>query len=298
MSRRALAALAAVLVALPLAGCAAAPDRAFSRLSARPVSVLAPAPGPFGDGTIGITVLGDSIAAGSTSDGANGVAGGNVPTLVTGNGVRKYLGDWLSGPNETHGLAWFGSRWSGAAGLHHEGYPGETIGQLTAQVQGGLLYGHEPQYAIVVAGANDFGDSVGHDWQRAIADMSALLDTVLATAPWVRVVVCEQIPMRGDLTHDLTKSTWQQAAYNLALPALAASKSGRVVVARTSVVSAGMLDGSGVHPTDTGYRWMAYAVYQALTPWLGHDVGDGHRYMTNIPVPGGSPRPLELEQIG
>lgn len=290
---------AALAVVLALGMCvpsSAAPQplsRALATLHV--VDGVAPAPMPFLDGTIGVTVIGDSIAAGSTGDGANGLAGGNVAGLSTGNGARKYLGDWLAGPNETRGLSWFGSRWSGTAGLHHEGYPGETIGQLTARVQGGLLYGHEPQYAILVAGANDFGDARLRTWDQAIADMSALIDAVLAAAPWVRVVVCEQMPMRGDLTHDLTKSTWQQAAYNRALPGMVATKSGRAVVARTSVVSAGMLDGSGVHPTDIGYRWMAYAIYQALTPWLGHDVGDGQRYMTNIPVPGGSPRPFELD---
>lgn len=253
----------------------------------------APTPGPFADGTIGLTMLGDSRMAGSTSDAANGIAGGSN-NLVTGNGCRGYLYDWLSGPNETHGLQLFGTRWSGSRGLHHEGYPGETIGQIAARVQGGLLYGREPQYCVIMAGANDFGDQHLRTWDQALADMSALVDAVLAAAPWTRVVLCEEPLMSGAISHDLTKSTWQQQPYNAGLPDLAAGKNGRVTVARSAVIDQSMLDGSGVHCNDLGYRWLAFVIYQALRVWLGHDVGAPDRYMTNIPTPPGSPRPVGI----
>lgn len=257
--------------------------------------ILAPPPDPFSDGAIGLTYLGDSIIAGSTTDAANGIAAGNPTSLITGNGCRAYLYDWLRGPGEVAGLTLFGTRWSGSRGLHHEGYPGETIAQLTARVRDGLLVGREPQYLVLLAGANDFGDAYLRAWDQAVADTSTLLDLVLAAAPWIRVVLCEQILMSGAVSHDRTKSSRQQQAYNAALPGLVASKAGRVVVARTSVIGQDMLDPSGVHPTDVGYRWLAWAVYQALAPWLGHDLGAGAgRWMTNIPVPPGSPRPTWL----
>jgi hypothetical protein len=107
------------------------------------------------------------------------------------------------------------------------------------------------------------------------------------------VVLCEQILMSGYLSHDLTKSTWQQQAHNDGLAGLADARDGRVNIARTSVISSAMLDGSGVHPTDVGYRWMSYAIYYALAPWLGHAAGPGH-YMTAITVPAGNPRPALL----
>jgi hypothetical protein len=149
---------------------------------------------------------------------------------------------------------------------------------------------------VLLAGSNDFGDAYVRTWSQAIDDTSTLLDLVLAAAPWTRVVVCEQILMSGALSHDLTKSTRQQQAFNAALPELVArpEKQGRVVVAKSSLISQDMLDASGVHPTDLGYRWLAYAVYHALAPWLGVDVGGGHRWMVNIPVPGGGPRPFSI----
>lgn len=225
--------------------------------------------------------FGDSITYGSTNDPAN-----------QGNGYPAYLRSWLRGPNECN-VEMVGSQLVGSQGARREGHPGWTIGQLTALVAGGLLTQICPQFVVVLAGANDFGDAYKRTADQALADTSTLLDLFLAAAPFVRVVVCEQILMAGSISHDLTKSTWQQQAFNAGLPELAASKAGRVTVARTSVVSEQMLDASGVHPNDVGYRWLAWSVYQALAPWLGHEAG-GRRWVTNIPVPPGNPRPLAL----
>lgn len=247
----------------------------------------APAPAPYPDGTFALYCLGDSITAGSTSDPANGIATGS-PGLSTGNGYRSYLLDDLRVRNECGTAKMIGSLHSGTAQLYHEGHPGWTINEISTAVD---TNGLAPQYVILLCGANDFGDRYLRTWMQARDDTNLLLDKLLNWAPWVRIVLCEQMLMRGDISHDLTKSTWQQQQYNAALQALADSKAGRVVVARTSVVGQGMLDGSGVHPTDVGYRWMAYCAYYALAPWLGHDVGGGQRWMTNIAVPPGSPRP-------
>lgn len=242
---------------------------------------IAPPPGPFPDGSYLLMPLGDSITYGSTNDSANG-----------GNGYPAYLRSWLRGPNECN-VEMVGSQLVGSQGVRREGHPGWTIGQLTALVAGGLLSQTCPQFVVLLAGANDFGDAHLRTADETLADTSALVDLLLAAAPFVRVVVCEQILMAGSISHDLTKSTWQQQGFNAGLPDLAATKVGRVVVARSSVISEQMLDASGVHPTDVGYRWLAWSVYQALAPWLGREVL-GRRWMTNIPVPPGSPRPLAI----
>jgi lysophospholipase L1-like esterase len=260
----------ALLRAVGLAGLL--PPALRSPTAARSATVASP-PDPFPDGSYLLMPLGDSITFGSTADTANGS-----------NGYRKYLHDWLIGPNETHGLRMIGSQISGSAGLAHEGHPGWTIGQLIGLVQGGLFAATMPQFVVLLAGANDFGQ--GRTADQALADTATLIDLILAPQPWVRVVLCEQILMSGSINHTLTDNTRKQQAYNAALPGLVSSKNGRVVVARSSVIGQDMLDPSGVHPVDVGYRWLAYTIYGALAPWLGQN-----GWMVNVPVPPGSPRP-------
>jgi lysophospholipase L1-like esterase len=251
-------------------------------------AAVADPPGPFPDGTYAVLCAGTSITAGSTADPANGIAAGYPADLITGNGYRKQLYDDLRIRNERP-INMVGSRQSGTAHLWHEGHPGATINEIAAYVGTGLA----PQFVILEGGANDFGDAHLRTWDQAIADMGALVDKVLAWAPWTRVVVCADPEFSGFVSHDLTKSTWQIQSYNAALPGLVADKGGRVVLAHTNPLGPDMLDAGGVHPNDVGYRWMAYGIYYALAPWLGHDVGaGGGRWMTSIAVPPGSPRPL------
>lgn len=247
-------------------------------LAAEPV---APPPDPFPDGTYALMPLGDSITEGLTDDPANGL-----------NGWRGYLYDDLRIRNELGGrLRMVGSRQTGSRGLFHEGWGGQTIAQVAGHVGVGLA----PQFIVVLAGANDVGEANQRTWQQCLADTADLLDRCLAWAPWTRVVLCLQPLMSGWYSHDRTRSTKRQQALNRNLPGLLGSRGGRVVVARTDILSDQMIDrSSGVHPTDVGYRWMSYVIYYALAPWLGEDVGDAERYMTNTVVPGGQPRPLAV----
>ncbi len=66
-----------------------------------------------------------------------------------------------------------------------------------------------------------------------------------------------------------------------ALPDLAAAKNGRVSIARLGIITQANLDAGGVHPTDLGYRMIAWLVYQAIAPWLGAN----NRYMVNVDCP-------------
>jgi lysophospholipase L1-like esterase len=243
------------------------------------------APAPYPDGSYAIVCAGDSITAGSTEDDANGIAEG-TPGLVTGNGYRKYLLDDLRIRNECPTVRMFGSQRSGTAGLLHEGHPGWTVNQVAGVLGKGLA----PQFVVLLAGVNDLGQ--GRTWSQVIDDTGSLVGSLLGWAPWVRVVVCEQVLASGLYNHDRTATSRAQQAINNALPTVV-DDPGRVVIARTGAVANSMVDNvsSGVHPLDVGYRWMAYAIYHSLRPWLGHQVGP-KRWMTNIPVPAGTPRPL------
>jgi lysophospholipase L1-like esterase len=157
-------------------------------------------------------------------------------------------------------------------------------------VQGGLLALAAPQICVLLAGANDLGPAGGsRTWSQVLTDLGSLVDVVLAAGD-VRVVLVEQILMSGAISHELTDHTRHQQAINAGLYALAAARGGKVSVARASVIPQRQLDASGVHPTDVGYQMLAYAIYYALAPWLGADVGDGSRYMVNIDVPLAYPR--------
>jgi hypothetical protein len=218
--------------------------------------------------------LGDSITAGQDSS--------------SGQGYRKLLADNLYGPNESHSVTQVGSQVD-AAGWHHEGHGGWTIGQLIGGVQSGWLANPAPANAgppnivVLLAGANDFG--AGRSWQQAIDDTSTLLDLILGQSTAPGVVLCEQILMSGSVSHELTQNTRQQQAYNAALPELVASKAaGRISIALSGRIRQQNVNSGGVHPTDLGYQQLEYEIYRALAPWLGSDQGNGH-YMVNRSCP-------------
>jgi lysophospholipase L1-like esterase len=237
---------------------------------------IAPSP----NGNILYVALGDSITYGYTSDPPNGQ-----------NGFRSYLQADLVGPGEIHNLTPCGSQVSGTAGLHHEGYPGYTIGQLITLVQGGLLanpgpaFAGPPQLVILGAGANDAGQ--GRTWQQMRDDSATLLQLLLALPSAPAVVWWEQILMSGSISHTLTDNSRKQQAFNQAMPQVIAELgvAGRVSIAQTSRIPQGHLDGSGVHPTDLGYREMEWEIYQALAAFLGTDLGDGVPVLANRPCP-------------
>ncbi|WBB73225.1 GDSL-type esterase/lipase family protein [Micromonospora sp. WMMD1128] len=218
-------------------------------------------PGP--DGMFNLCFLGDSYMAGSDS--------------TDGCGARKALLDWLIRNNERRDVRCVGSRAStGTAGgfgytisLPHEGRPGWTTTQLLNLVTGGgLNYAQgKPNLLIVMAGANDFG--AGADPAGVLAGLEQLVDAVLAAAPGSGVVLCEAVLMSSYVSSVLTGRSRQGQQLNELLPGLVEARADRVVLARTSLLDQGDINSAGVHPTDGGYQRMAYAIYQALRPWMG-----------------------------
>ncbi|WFE41961.1 GDSL-type esterase/lipase family protein [Micromonospora sp. WMMD998] len=218
---------------------------------------------PGSDGMFNICFLGDSYMAGSDS--------------TDNNGARKAVLDWLIRNNERRDVRCVGSRAStGTAGgfgytvpLPHEGRPGWTTTQLFNLVQGGgLNYAQgKPSIVVLMAGANDFG--AGLEADQVLANLAQLLDAVLAAAPSAGVVLCENVLMSSYVSSVLTNRSRQGQQLNELLPALVAARADRVVLAEASVVDQQDINAQGVHPTDVGYQKLAYAIYDALRPWMG-----------------------------
>lgn len=218
-------------------------------------------PGP--DGVYNLCFLGDSYMAGSDS--------------TDGNGCRKFVLDSLIIKNENHDVRCVGSQVSTGTGggygytvpLVHEGHPGWTSTQLLSLVNGGgLAYAQgTPSVVFLMAGANDFG--AGLTPSAVYANLSALLDAVLAVSPDLGVVLCENVLMSSSVNTTLTARTRQAQELNAMLPALVEAKGGRVILARASLLDQYDINVSGVHPNDTGYKKMGYILYNALRPWFG-----------------------------
>lgn len=251
---------------------------------------IADPPGPYPDGTYAMWCLGDSRTAGSTADPANGIAEG-TPGLVTGNGYRAHLNQLLNYYTEYAGtIHMTGSLHSGDQQLLHDGHPGWTTTQINNLVTTAVT-GLAPQFIILQVGINDFADPTC-TWDQVINRLGTILDKLLAWSPWTRVVLCEEIPCAITVNHLETWESEQQAAINANLPGLAATRQGRVTIARTGSIDQSMLDFSGVHPTDNGYQWAAWLIADALGPWLGKDTGNGGgRHMPNYLTPPGSLKP-------
>lgn len=226
-------------------------------------AAVSPQPGP--DAVWNLCFLGDSYMAGTDS--------------TDGNGARKAVLDWLIINNEARNVRCVGSMASTGNGggygyvipLVHEGHPGWTTTQLLGMVTGGgLAYAQgKPNIVMLMAGANDFG--AGLSPTQVCANLTALLDAVLADCPDAGVVLCEHVLMSSYKSSTLTARSRQGQELNALLPDVVASRADRVILARTSLLDQQDINSNGVHPTDVGYQKMAYALYRSLAPWLGRN---------------------------
>ncbi|MFI6333185.1 SGNH/GDSL hydrolase family protein [Micromonospora chersina] len=199
------------------------------------------------------------------------------PPSANGNGARKAVLDWLIINNEQRNVRCVGSQPSTGTGggfgytvpLAHEGHPGWTSTQLLGLVTGGgLNYPQgKPHVVMVMAGANDFG--AGLSPAQVYANLTALVDAVLAVDPGLVVVLCENVLMSSYKSSTLTNRSRQAQELNSMLPDLVAARGDRVVLAKTSLLDQQDLATGGVHPNDAGYQRMGYILYHSLRPWFG-----------------------------
>lgn len=235
------------------------------------------------DGLYRLCFLGDSYMAGSDS--------------TDGHGCRKTVVDWLYINNESHNIRCVGSQPStglstrGSIPLVHEGHPGWTTTQLLNLVNsGGLRYANgKPNIVFLMAGANDFG--AGASPTTVYSRLNSLVDAVLVVQDNLGIVLCENILMSSYVSSTLTNRTRQAQELNEMLPTLVASKAGRVVLAKTSLLDQQDINSGGVHPTNTGYRKMGYILYSALRQWFGSQ----GKYLVPVRHPWSpAPDPLRL----
>jgi lysophospholipase L1-like esterase len=139
----------------------------------------------------------------------------------------------------------------------NEGHPGWRTDNIAERIQQWLSTAR-PDVVLLDIGTND----LDRDYDRALAPAKTadLIDRITTQLPNVHVVVAKLLEV------DRFRTTFQR--YNAVLAKVVAARAPQVTLADMSrVPAANTVD--GVHPTDLGYRQMAYQWYQALAPVLG-----------------------------
>ena len=136
----------------------------------------------------------------------------------------------------------------------HEGRPGWRIEQIHAYAARWAISAR-PDVILLDIGTNDYVQR--HDEARAPARLAALVDRLHAAVPRAEIVLARLLVIAGD------RRSAGVRRLNAAIPQIAAARRGYVTVADMSRIPV-TNTGDGVHPTDFGYRQMAYQWYQAL----------------------------------
>lgn len=259
-SRAARVVLAAALLAVgPLSAATAATPQATSQALA-PIDVSA---------HLRVMPLGDSITAGIGS--------------TTGDGYRADLARYMVDVQQIYTATWVGSQTSGQqSNPHHEGHSGWTIADLSGSI-GGWMATYQPDVVLVHAGVNDA--RAGADSATMQARMADLLGRILAASPTVRIVVGDVIPPWYGTQQDIASAAVQR--FDAALPGVVAAAGPRVSLARMSAAVTTSQLGDGLHPNDTGYRYMAWVWWRCMSPLLAAD---------GITRAGADPLPVPLPQ--
>jgi len=223
---------AGLVIAVLAAGGASQPGAAQATAVQAPAASRAP---------LRVMPLGDSLTYGVGSS--------------TGDGYRRTLRAELG----VAGVAvdFVGSQRSGVgADADNEGHPGWRTEDLAAYLPDWLAAA-QPDVVLLDIGTNDIIQRYGA--AVAAARTAGLLDRITRQLPRVRVVVAKLLVV-GYAAADFRR-------YNGMLASIVAARRSRVSLADMSRISPrSTVD--GVHPTDVGYRQMAYQWYQALRPVL------------------------------
>jgi lysophospholipase L1-like esterase len=198
-----------------------------------------------------IMPLGDSITYGTPNPGYRG--------------YRRSLWELLK--NDGYTVHFVGSQHSGTVpDQDNEGHPGWTVAQIKNGIDANRwLESSEPDIILLHIGTNDI--RLGHA-AMAPANLSTLLDDILARLPHTHVIVAQIIPFRPGSDKD-------HQSYNDAIPRIVASKGPRVslVDMRTTVLPGDYAD--GLHPNASGYDKMARAWEPAIRAVLSRAPNQG-----------------------
>lgn len=210
--------------------------------------------------------LGDSITAGIGSS--------------TSDSYRWELFRYLTDVQQIYITTYVGSQSSGQEpNPRNEGHSGWTIADLSAQVSGWVTT-YQPDVVLLHAGVNDA--RTGASAETMATRMTDLLSRILAASPSVRVVVGDVIPPWYGTQQDVASVTVQR--FDAMLPAVVAAAGPRVSLARMSAAVTSSQLGDGLHPNDTGYRYMAWVWWRCMAPLLSAD-GVTRAGVDPLPVP-------------
>lgn len=161
---------------------------------------------------------------------------------------------YLRSLNSNERIDWLGTQLAGDISLfidrQHDGYPANTIQQITTHIDGAAL-GATPTDVFVLAGTNN----AGGDITATVNLYDTLVQTIRTQKSNPAIWVCRP-PRRLD-----AQATWTEN-YAAALVTYAASNGFHYVA--TDVASNAEIQGDLIHPTTTGYQTMGNVVANAL----------------------------------
>lgn len=151
----------------------------------------------------------------------------------------------------------------------HEGHPGFTISDISAQVDG-WLGGYTPDYVLLMIGTNDIAWWTAETGAQIADRHAALVDKVLAKRPNAMVIVASVPPIassliapnnvdRAQLGRDLNAGIQSRMATRQA-----AGKKVRFADVYSKLSLGDLYD--GVHPTQAAHAKVSAAMFEALSP--------------------------------
>jgi hypothetical protein len=163
-----------------------------------------------------------------------------------------FVGSQMNGPTMVLGMTF---------PRNHEGHPGFTIPQITADNVFNPAFMTLPDIVLLHIGTNDANAATA---PATISDrLSMLLDKITTRAPNALVVVAQIIPLGNARNQMVT-------GYNSMIPGVVQMKTsqGKHVVVVDMNTGFNMLSPDGIHPDQAGYNTMGDRWYSVISTYL------------------------------
>lgn len=203
------------------------------------------------DPPVRILPLGDSLTSGLSTSPVQGAYRNRLYTLLTAAGYNiDFLGTFSDDENPQ------------LPDCNHQGLGSARIDQIRSQLPGWIDAAGTPDVVLLLVGTNDFWQ--GYDVASAPARLEALIADIARRCPFSKILV-GSLPLRTDST----VLEAQQASFNRALPGIVQRQSalgGQVGwVDLHASLTAGDINGDGVHPNANGFGKIAESWFPAIT---------------------------------